>query len=917
MAGGRARRTREEGSVDDFLDAAVSSPVALLIEGEAGIGKTTLWLTTIQRARARDFRVLSTRATAAESVSAYSALTELLADVKPSTWARLTDPQRVAIDQILSRTGDLDTTTNQRAVAAAFLSIVEKLAEKGPTLLAVDDLQWLEPSSRHVLAYTARRLRGPVGVLGTVRSAGADTGDASWLQLLRPDAVDRIELRPMSVKELHGVVTSHLGAPLSTAAIRRIHQISGGNPFYAIELARAFDGTADTFLPSTLAEVVAARIDGLDRPVRDVLVAAAALAAPTVELTRAATGLDRDRLIELLEAAERDHIIAIEGNRIRFTHPLLATGVYTSSPVEHRRLLHHRIADLVDHPELRARHLALAVTSADEDTLRALDEAAHSAVRRGAPAAAAELLELAVSLGGDSPERKTRLAWHCFDAGNPQRAKALLNDAVAELPAGPTRAAALFQLALVRFIDDGYPDAVELLTRALADEPEPATRVRIRTALAHGLYNVGQHQAAQACAEEAVPEAERLGVPGLLSQALAVRSMLRFLLGEGFDEPSLQRAVALEDHQAATPTLLRPGVMYALQLGWIGDLDESHDRMLAIHHRCVERGEESDLLFMDFQMAMNRIFRGDYGAARRIIDEAVELARRLGGGFPQMTGSVLQATLAAYTAGTDEATSAIDTALDDAKRCGTRWHEDLSLSLLAFVQTSVRDYDAAVHTLEPLIARYSEAGIAEIPTAGFTPDAVEALVGVGRLDEAERLADALVGHGQRLGRAWASAVGGRARAMVLAARGDLDGALASATAAMTHHDRLPMPFERARTQLLLGQLQRRARDRTGAATVRAALAVFEQLGTPRWVDLARAELDDLADTANALATLTDAERRVAELAAEGRTNREVSEQLFISAKTVEATLARVYRKLGIRSRAELGQLMGGAGSERV
>jgi DNA-binding CsgD family transcriptional regulator len=151
------------------------------------------------------------------------------------------------------------------------------------------------------------------------------------------------------------------------------------------------------------------------------------------------------------------------------------------------------------------------------------------------------------------------------------------------------------------------------------------------------------------------------------------------------------------------------------------------------------------------------------------------------------------------------------------------------------------------------------------------------------------------------------AVGARGRAMVLAARGEAEAAVASARYALTEHDRLPMPFERARTQLLLGQLLRRDRSEA-TAVLREALAVFEELGTPLWAERARSELAGARPRARAQQDgLTPAEQRVAELAASGMTNRDVAATLFISAKTVEATLARVYRKLAIRSRAELGR----------
>jgi hypothetical protein len=184
-------------------------------------------------------------------------------------------------------------------------------------------------------------------------------------------------------------------------------------------------------LPGNLADLVRARIDGLGPDVHDALLAASCLATPTVELVSNATITDVDRLVDRLEDAEMKGIIAIDGNRVRFAHPLLASGVYSNASDERRRTMHRRLATIIGEPELRARHLALASTRGDPVTLDALDEAAESAHRRGAPAAAADLLELALSLGGDTPERRIRLATHYFDAADPDRASTLLEEIIA------------------------------------------------------------------------------------------------------------------------------------------------------------------------------------------------------------------------------------------------------------------------------------------------------------------------------------------------------------------------------------------------------------------------------------------------------------------------------------------------------
>lgn len=200
----------------------------------------------------------------------------------------------------------------------------------------------------------------------------------------------------------------------------------------------------------------------------------------------------------------------------------------------------------------------------------------------------------------------------------------------------------------------------------------------------------------------------------------------------------------------------------------------------------------------------------------------------------------------------------------------------------------------------------------EIIAASFIPDAVQAMIALNRIDDAERISDGLERNGQRVDRAWMLAVGARCRGMVLAAKGEIDAANQALDRALAAHERLPMPFELARTQLVVGQLQRQQRNKQAAsATLQQALAAFEALGAPLWVDRARAELMR-ASGSRTRGELTASEQRVAELAASGMSNRDMAAALFISPKTVEANLSRIYRKLNIRSRAELGRFIGRA-----
>lgn len=908
-------RPTELAAVADFFQAVAEQPAALLIEGEAGIGKSTVWLSALERAHSCGMRVLRARSAAAESVLAYAALADLIRGVDPPVLANLPEPQRRALDRVMLRAGVEDVATDPLAVAAGFLSVIDILTAESPVLIAIDDLQWLDTSSASALAFACARLTGQVGLLGTVRTPTDGDRAPPLPQMPRPDRTRRIRVQPLSVGALHAVLHERLGRTYSRRTMVRIHEVSAGNPLYALELARSIGDAAtlaDQPLPPTLADVVRTRLGALDAELQDVLLAAACAASPTVELVARTSRRGIDRTVELLEVAENKGVIGIEGNGVRFTHPLLAWGIYTSAAPAKRRETHRRLADAIEEPELRARHLALGSTHGDPRTLRSLDAAAESARSRGAPVAAAELTDLAIGLGGDTPQRRILSAQHHFHAGEPARARAELEATIAQLPPGVLRAEATSLLGYIRLLDDSFPEAVELLEGAIPDAAgHPPVVVPVLVALSFALFNTGRLDDAIRRAEESVTSAENLGRPDLLSQALSMRAMMAFLRGDGADEAGLRRAVEMEDPQANIPSAFRPRAHQAVIRAWVGELDEAHADMRSLRRQCIERGEDGELMFVAFHSAMTEIWRGNFADATLIVEDTALLAQQLGGDLPMSVTLTARALLGAYTGRADDARKDVTSALAASQRCGSALLGEWPRTALGFLEVSLGDHQAALDTLEPLLPRLRAAPNAtEIITASFVADAVEAMVALDRCSSALPLVEALELNGRRLGRAWMLAVGARGRAMLSAACGDVDAAVVAAHHAMSRHEDLPMPFERARTQLLLGQLQRRQRHKEdAAATLQDALKTFEQLGTPLWANRARAELGRANVGPHRDAVLTPSERRVAELAASGLTNRGIAAAMFISPKTVEANLSRIYAKLGIHSRAELGRHM--------
>jgi DNA-binding CsgD family transcriptional regulator len=906
-------RPEEAAASSDVLTAASAGPAALLVEGEHGIGKTTLWLEAVDEAVERGFHVLSACPGEAESVYSYATLDDLLSGVDAAVVKGLPEPQRNALDGLLLRAELDDRALNKRAVGASFLTVVEALAETKPVLIAIDDLQWVDPSSAAAIAFAMRRLTARVGVLGTVRTDLWRGSTASCLQMPEPGGVRHIRLRPLSLGGLQSVLFERLGRRFTRPTMVRIHEISGGNPFYALELARATDPEAqssDVAMPSDLIELVRARISSLAAATHQLLLTAASLSAPTVELVARATTVDPRDVIEQLADAENVGIVEIEHNKLVFTHPVLARGIYTSATAAQRRETHRRIAEVIQDPEQKARHRALSATRADPETLQTLDGAGELARNRGAPTAAAELVELAIGLGGDTPERRIQLAGYHFAAGNAGRARALLTESIDRPIPRTLQARALCLLGVIGVINEGSADTQALLEFALAEAPmDPAWRVQVLVTLAFVQTNSGQTGAGLVTIEDAVREAASLGQSHLLGAALATRAMLTFVSGAGVDKSELKHAVELEDDDAVIPLIFRPSLLNALLLAYSGELDRAHNEMLEVRRRYSERGEEGELALIGFNSALIEIWRGNFAEAALFADEVWERALALDGAFPSFVAHCGRAMLATYAGRVEDARREIAEALETSQGVGYLAMA-LPATTLGFLEVSLGNYDAALVALRPLLSKVEAhpRGM-EIISASCVPDAVEAMIELGRFEEAEPFIEMLEREGLRLNRPWQLAVGARCRGMLLAARGDFKAANIAALRALAEHRRLPMPFERARTQLLLGRIQRRLRQKTESTTLSEALHTFKDLNTQLWTTRAQLLLDHTSIHPNRSAVLSSTERRVAEMATTGMTNRDIAEALSVSTKTVEAKLSRVYRELNICSRAELGPHM--------
>ncbi|HET9545215.1 MAG TPA: AAA family ATPase [Gaiellaceae bacterium] len=908
-------RDEELESIEAFLARATEASSALVLAGEPGIGKTSLWRHGLDAAEDAGVRTLAARPNEAEAAFAYAALTDVLATVREETAPLLPEPQRRALE-IALLLEEPDAATERHGVALAFLGVLRMLAEDAPVLVAVDDVQWLDRASADVLAYAARRVDDePVGFL-LARRVERDGAPSGLERAFRAERLETRTLRPLSLGAVHRLLHERLGRAFARPVLRRIHELSGGNPFYALELAEALEREAgrldrDGPLPLTLEALVRERLVGLPRATRRVLAAAAAGAQPTVALLERAG--ESDALASLAPAVEAD-VVAVENGRVRFTHPLLASGAYALAGVAERRDLHRILAGLADDPEERARHRALAAPGPDPEVADALDAAASQARRRGAPVVAAELGERAVALTppGRVHDRQRRLvetALFHFESGDSSRARSMLEQIAGELPFGGERARTLVALARVRSYDDDLRAATALFEQALAEAEDAQVRAAAHEGVSACLFRRRERHADGIDHGQAAFElARELGNRPLLVEALGSRMLHEAILGRPAAARTLEQALALRGEGTGERVLRDPRFAAGVLRLWWDELERAHAEFEELAAAARATGDEASLPYVLFMLAQTECRLGAFDEAAARAEEANELTVQSGQEWLEAYAHALRALADAYRGREDGARAAAARALALAGATGSAPAEQFALTALGHLELSLgRPGDAWSH-LEPVVVWAEREGADEPGAVPCLPDAVEALVEAGRLDEAEEALGRLEVNARRLGRASAEAACARLEALLAAARGEREAAAAAFERALAAHEHVPMPLERARTLIARGAFLRRGkRKREARESLEQAVALCEEVGAAVWAERARSELGRIGGRAPSRGELTPAERRVAELVAEGRTNREVAAALFLSDRTVEGHLSRVYMKLGVRSRAELAR----------
>lgn len=906
-------REHELATVSHLLDDVAGGPAVLVLVGEPGIGKTTIWHSGVEIAARLGFTTLRCRPSASDLRLSYTGLSDVLADVDVALFNNLPDPQRRALDAALLRGPSSDTAPNPRAVATGFLTLLEQRSHLCPVLLAIDDFQWLDEPSRQVVEFAVRRCRGPIAIL-IARREGKAVEDPFPRN---PERAHTEHVGPLSQSELRQLLNTTTGMPISRSLFTHIARVSGGNPFFTLELLRSSAGAeSGTFkLPDSLQSVVRDRIEQLDPPVHEVLRLVSALAQPELCIVEQAFP-DYDCKVLLGVAEDNDVIQLAPNGEIRFCHPLLAAGAYAGLLPAQRRAIHLRLSSLVRDPEERARHLALATVGPDPDTVRALDDAAQHSRRRGAPATSAELLELVLQLGERSPARLVQTAQDHYSAGNPVRARELLELALADPEIGMLRAEALGLLGTIRFEIDAGRDAADLLEQAVKTASEDTgLRASLRVDLGYVLFINGRIAESMQHTEAAIAEAEQANDPGLLAEALASFAIERFLTATGPDRGALQRALELEDTTRRTPVRRWPSTIAAQIFRWTHRLDDALARFETVRQRCLDQGLENDLWFVSLGAVPAACWAGDLETARALVEDTLDRARIVDSNHALGMAHLFEAQLAAWAGDEETARRAARLASDHLAAGGASTIGLEIPAAMGLLELSLGNHHAAAGHLAPAARAAIEMHFSEPSSAQFLPDAAEALLALGQTDHAVPIIELLEASGSNPDRPWARAVGARCRGLALAASGHLDDSAAAFARALDADNSQPiLRYDRARTLLALAGLQRRRNKRRAArASLQEAFDLFEQVGASGWARRTAGEMTRLGLQPAGNDDLTPSEEQVALLAATGMTNRKIATALSISPKTVEAHLTRIYQKLGIHSRAELGWLM----AERV
>ncbi|GAB2796527.1 LuxR family transcriptional regulator [Streptomyces chlorus] len=903
---------------------------SVLLHGPAGIGKSTVLRALAAENAGGAPTVLRCSATESESHLPFLALADLFGLVLERVSGALPAAQRTALESALTGRGESTLQRDGLALRLAVLSTLRALAAEGPVLLVADDLQWLDSASAELLGFAARRLGdAPVQMLCAVRTEGTEGQEYDRHLRACPPDTRVVRLGPFSRAQVSALLDHRGYTSLSRTTVRDIHRTSDGNPLFALELGRALaESTARPRpgeplpVPTSLRALVLSRLEMLSDDARRTLLVASAGARPTPALLHAA---GREHAEEETAQAAALGLLATDPEEpaLRFAHPLISAALYAEAPAHERRAAHAALSTAASDPIERARHLALATTGTDPEVAARLAEAAALARDRGAPSVAASLGLLAArrTPADSTPgpdERRLQAAEDAITAGEADLARDIAREVLtrATVPAERVRA----WMVVIEAAGQALGDVDAVFPQVLADagdDPRLLALVHYQLAwrelVVDGDFDKARREAAHA-ADLAARGADRRTE----LMALAFQSSTETLMGHPDAPTTIKRA--LREPQDPYVACHHNGAGTA-RFRWLlmsDQLPEARKSITGLLREARRRGMvESEVHFLRF-LADTELRSGHCGRALDLARESLRLARDSGIGEG---ASAMLASLAEASGGDVERALALAReAADHAEVDGDQMYLSRALAAFGYAQSVAGDAAGAVRSLRRVRELEQGMGITDPARGRWHGDLAEALVRIGEPGEAQELINLTRGHALRLDRAGVLAVLDRAEALVRAARGEHEGAQKQLTSAQDRLGRLGYGLEEARAAFALAPLRAR---RPGAAPGRApydeAARLFRRCRALPWlrqVDAAVAagpvEPETVpAATSAALDGLASMERQVASLVMEGATNREIAARLFISVKTVEATLTRVYRKLGIRSRVDIVRLAAG------
>ncbi|MGW3448755.1 helix-turn-helix transcriptional regulator [Streptomyces sp. NPDC001076] len=898
-------RAAELGRLDRLLGAVDGGdPQVLVLTGEPGAGKSTLVDRAAERGRDRGLGILRVRGSEGEAGLGLSGVHQLLHPLLPGEG--LPAGQREALDRAFGPdAAQYELKLDQLSLCVGVLGLITEAAARRPLLLLVDDAQWLDLGSVDVLAFLARRLEGrPVVLLLAAREDGVPA---------RFDrAFPQITLGPLSRTAAGQLLDAQPDPPRGKVRAEILQQ-AAGNPLALIELPRALargrsgdmgaGGAGGATLPLTarLENLFAADLPGLPAPTRAaLLLVAAAGPARLTDLMRAAPELD---VVAALDPAERAGLVRVADGGVLLRHPLVRSAVYHAASFHERRQAHLALAAaLAGEPDRRAWHLAAAATGQDAEVADALAESAERARSRGGYAAAATALERAAELTPAPDLRARRLltaAQAAMFAGHPQWVGELSGrvGGMTEDPRLRAEASLLGGWALGVTLRHEEALALLLGVAEATAASAPGLALGALSTAATSVYNSG--------APYYRAELDRIG--GLIhgDGDPAGRAWARSVIDPVHERPHLARHLA--EGLAALAQDESLGNLTALGgATWILDETEQAVRVLGRTMDLLRRaGSAGTNATVTQALALALFENGSWTAAQDAAHDAFWMATEAGADNVTVGARILRATLRALqgdpASARTEATQAVR-GVDLRRSLSLQVRHRHAMGMAAFV---TGDHADAYEQLRATFTRdFRPAPVHYHASLYYLGDLAAAAVRAGRADEARTVVDAVRQDLKPDPSPRLAAVLHRATALLT----ETDDAERHFRAALDDPATDCWPFEKALAHLDFGEwLRRRRRSAEARPHLNAALECFQRLDARPWTERTRAELRAAgAATATAPAgELTPQERQIAELAAQGLTNRDIAARLYLSPRTVGYHLHKIFPKLGITARAQL------------